>query len=53
LIAAFAVFVLSGVTFVISRAPVGGTTVMFSYSGSESAKAIKDLFVAGAELFFS
>jgi len=53
LAAAFTVFVLSGVNFTISRAPVGGTTVWFSYVGQQSAEAIKKLFVAGAKLFFS
>jgi len=53
LLAAFSVFVLSGVSFSISRAPVGGTTVWFSYAGQQSADAIRKLFVAGAKLFFS
>jgi hypothetical protein len=53
LIAGFSVFLLGGVRFSIHRAPVGGTTVLFSYSGPKSLEAIKSLFVAGAQLFFS
>ncbi|HEY3568614.1 MAG TPA: hypothetical protein VGP73_11835 [Thermoanaerobaculia bacterium] len=48
--AAFTYFVLSGVRFQITRAPVGGTTVDFTYSGTQSANAIKDLLTAGAQI---
>jgi hypothetical protein len=44
LTAAFAYFVLSGVNFHINRAPVGGTTIDFTYSGDKSAAAIKAFF---------
>lgn len=44
LTAAFAYFVLSGVKFHINRAPVGGTTIDFTYSGDQSAAAIQALF---------
>jgi hypothetical protein len=53
LTAAFTVFVLGGVTFSITRAPVGGTTVKFSYSGTKSVEAVKALFAAGRGLLFS
>jgi hypothetical protein len=51
LTAAFTAFVLSGIRFSIKRAPVGGTTIEFSYSGSRSADFVKSLFQAGAQLF--
>jgi hypothetical protein len=53
LTAAFAVFILAGVTFNVTSSTRGSTRVRFSYSGTRSAQAIKDLFVAGASLFFS
>ena len=52
LVAGFAFFILGGINFHINSAPVGGTTVSFTYSGSESAETIKKLFVAGAEIWF-
>jgi len=51
LIAAFTYFVLSGVEFQIASAPVGGTTIDFTYSGNQSAAAIQALFTAGAQVF--
>ncbi|WP_257169107.1 hypothetical protein [Bradyrhizobium sp. SRS-191] len=51
LTAAFAFFVLANTTFTINSI-VGGTTVNFTYSGSQNAQVIKDMFIAGAQLFF-
>jgi hypothetical protein len=50
--AAFAFFVLSGVTFAIDENARGQRTFKFSYSGPEAAKKIKSLFKAGATLLF-
>lgn len=50
LLASFTYFVLSGVRFQITRAPEGDTTIDFTYSGERSARAIKDLFTAGAPI---
>jgi hypothetical protein len=52
LAATFAYFVLSGIRFNIDRAGDGGTTFHFNYNGTEAAQTIKNLFVAGAELYF-
>jgi hypothetical protein len=51
LTASFAYFIISGVNFTINSTPTG-TTVNFTYSGSLSAQAIKDLVVAGAKAVF-
>lgn len=48
--APFHMFVLAGIVFNIAGAAVGGTVVPFSYSGSQSAAAIKNLVVAGARI---
>jgi hypothetical protein len=45
-------FVLGGVIFIIEEKTEGQATVGFSYSGAESADAIKSLFKAGATLVF-
>jgi hypothetical protein len=50
--ASFGIFVLSGVEFKITSQTGGKTTVNFTYSGSQSADKIKQLFVAGAKLLF-
>ncbi len=47
----FAVFVLSGVYFSVQKI-TGGTTVDFTYNGTQSAEFIKSLLVAGAEVIF-
>jgi hypothetical protein len=52
LTAAFGIFVLSGVEFNITSQTGGQTKVNFTYSGSQSADKIKQLFVAGAKLLF-
>lgn len=51
LLAAFTYFVLSGVEFNITSAPVSGTTIDFTYSGNQSAAHIQALFTAGAQIF--
>ncbi len=51
LTAGFAYFVLSGTQFSVTSVS-GGTTVNFSYNGSESATNIQNLLVAGAEIIF-
>jgi hypothetical protein len=53
LAAAFATFVLAGTTFTIVSGPAGGTTVNFTYNGTQSAEYIKSLFQIGAKLAFS
>jgi hypothetical protein len=50
--AAFSFFILSGLRFDIKGSTRGATTVQFSYSGPQSAPAVKNLFVAGAHLVF-
>lgn len=52
LVGAFTYFVLGGVNFSITNAQPGGTTYSFRYSGTKSAKAVMDLFKAGAQVFF-
>jgi len=51
LVAPFAFMVLAGVEFSVQGA-IGATTVNFTYSGALSAQYVRDLFVAGAEVFF-
>jgi hypothetical protein len=51
--AAFAFFVLSSVEFSVDRIDEDGKTVHFSYSGSQGAKQIMNLFKKGAQLIFS
>ena len=51
LAASFAYFIISGVQFTITRI-AGGTTVEFSYSGQQSATAIKELVAAGVNALF-
>ncbi len=53
LVAAFSVFVLSGVTFNIQGNAAGITSFNFTYTGPVAAEAIKDLFVAGASITLS
>jgi hypothetical protein len=53
LAAAFATFVLSGTTFTIVSGPAGGTTVSFTYNGTQSGEYIKSLFQIGARLVFA
>ncbi|WP_187367253.1 hypothetical protein [Massilia mucilaginosa] len=53
LTAAFGFFVLAGVRFRIASSRAGGTSFRFSYSGTRSANAIKDLLVAGANIVLS
>jgi hypothetical protein len=50
LTAAFTYFVLSGVQFTIDRPAAGATSFRFTYSGTLSANAVKDLFTAGAQI---
>jgi hypothetical protein len=53
LAAGFTYFVLAGVTFVLTnRTQNGETRFHFSYRGDWSARAVKDLFQAGATLLF-
>ena len=47
----FTYFFLSGVYFTVNGV-VGPITVNFTYAGPNGAQFIKDLFVAGAEVFF-
>lgn len=51
LTAAFGYFLLSGTSFTVNSI-VGGTTVNFTYNGTLSAQAVKDLLVAGAQVVF-
>ena len=51
LTASFAYFIISGIQFTITRA-AGANTVEFSYSGQQSATAIKELVVASAQALF-
>jgi len=46
--ASFSAFILAGVSFTVSNSAVGGTGIWFSYSGSRSVMAIRDLVVPGA-----
>jgi len=50
--AAFAYFFLSGTRFEIKGSTRGATTFSFTYNGTESAQAVKNLFTAGATLYF-
>lgn len=50
LVAAFTIFVLSGVEFQITGDPTGARTFDFTYSGNQSASAIQALFTAGAQI---
>lgn len=52
LLAAYSCFILAGIRFKITRAAAGGTSVDFSYSGSASTTALKQLFTQGASLVF-
>jgi hypothetical protein len=52
LTAAFTIFVLGGVTFILSGSTAGATTVHFSYNGTQSVQALQALFTAGAQLAF-
>jgi hypothetical protein len=52
LVGAFTYFVLGGVNFSVTNAQPGGTTFSFRYSGTKSAKAVMDLFTAGAQVLF-
>lgn len=51
--AVFAVFLLGGITFTITSAPTGGTTVNFTYSGTQSASTIRALFQVGTPITMS
>ncbi|MBC9034706.1 hypothetical protein IAG41_20140 [Sphingomonas sp. JC676] len=51
LTATFAFFALSGVYFTVTSV-TGGTTVNFTYNGTQSAQAIHDLLVTGAQVIF-
>lgn len=48
--ARFTYFVLSGVYFTITQAQPGQATFAFQYSGMKSARAVMNLFQAGAQL---
>jgi len=52
LTAAFTYFVLSGVQFTVTGTSGQGTSVNFSYNGTQSAQAIQNLLVAGAQIVF-
>lgn len=43
-------FILAGIVFNIAGSAVGGTVVPFSYNGTQSAAAIRNLVVAGAKI---
>lgn len=53
LVAAFSVFVLSGVTFNIQGDAAGLRSFNFTYTGDRSAQAVRDLLVAGANITLS
>ncbi|MGB8690217.1 MAG: hypothetical protein WCD53_23190 [Microcoleus sp.] len=50
LVAAFSVFVFSGVTFNIQGDAAGLRSFNFTYTGDRSAQAVRDLLVAGAKI---
>jgi hypothetical protein len=50
--AAFTYFFLSGTRFEIKSSTAGATAVKFSYSGPDSAQAVKNMFIAGAQVLF-
>jgi hypothetical protein len=51
LTAAFAFFILNNIRFTVTGHP-SQWTVRFTYVGTETARVVKELFVAGAKLFF-